>query len=206
VPTLLDAYRRGIFPWYEQGQPILWWSPATRAVLVPGREHLGRTLAKVFARKRFDLTTNRAFDRVISACAAPRAGARGTWIMPQMRAAYLRLHRLGHAHSLECWHQGELVGGLYGIQVGGIFCGESMFSSMANASKAAFVALSRTLARAGFDLIDCQVPNPHLQSLGVVALSRGQFILRLEASRDKMFPWPASDDFAATAAMLGSKP
>jgi len=206
APTLLDAYRHGVFPWYEQGQPILWWSPSVRAVLLPGTEHVGRTMAKVLARNDFTITADRAFDQVIDACAAPRAGARGTWITPAMKGAYRRLHRLGHAHSLECWHRGELAGGLYGVHIGSCFCGESMFSCEPNAAKVAFITLSRTLAQRGFTLIDCQVPNSHLDTLGVVTMPRQEFIARLGDSRDTKLPWPGDDDFARTCAMLGSKP
>ena len=175
-------------------------------MLTPGEEHCSRSMTKVFGRESLRFTSDLVFDEVVTACAAPRDGARGTWITPQMRTAYQRLHRQCHALSLECWQGGELVGGLYGVQAGGFFCGESMFSRRANASKAAFVVLSRTLARGSFDLIDCQIPNPHLQSLGVRPLPREQFLRHLVASRDKKVAWPHSDDFATTAAMLGSKP
>lgn len=203
--TLLDAYRQGIFPWYEQGQPILWWAPSRRAVLVPGAEHVGRTMTKVLGRNDFIITADRAFDEVIDACAAPRAGARGTWITPAMKSAYRRLHRNGHAHSLECWHRGELVGGLYGVHIGSCFCGESMFSREPNAAKAAFITLSQTLARRGFALIDCQVPHPHLDTLGVATILRQDFLAQLTDLRDKKIAWPTDDDFAATCTMLGSK-
>ncbi len=204
VETLLDAYRRGIFPWYEQGQPLLWWSPATRALLRPGDEHVGRTMAKSLARGSFQITTDRVFGEVIEACAAPRQRASGTWITPAMVAAYQRLHRAGFAHSLECWRDSKLVGGLYGIQVGGLFCGESMFSLEPNASKTAFIALSRTLARHGFSMIDCQIPNPHLASLGVQAVSREEFLAVLANHRDDTLAWPCENDFTASLTVLVS--
>ncbi len=198
VPTLLAAYRRGIFPWYETGQPILWWSPSRRAVLLPGSAHVSRSMRKLLARGEFRLTTNRAFDTVIEACAAPRPDAAGTWITPQMQAAYSALHRAGYAHSLEVWRDGQLVGGLYGVQVGAVFCGESMYSRASNASKVAFLGLSAGLNRCGFDLIDCQVPNPHLISLGVTSMPRDLFLEKLARGADKKLDWPESEQFAAS--------
>lgn len=202
--TLVDAYRNGIFPWYEEGQPILWWSPASRAVLVPGAEHTGRTMAKVLARGTFQITTDCAFEHVVTACAGSRRGASGTWITAAMIDAYGRLHRDGVAHSLECWQNGELVGGLYGLQIGALFCGESMFSRVANASKVAFIVLSRTLARHGFALIDCQIPNPHLTSLGVTTLPRCEFLHQLHRYRDERCTWPDNDDFAENLTVVVS--
>ncbi|MCK9563965.1 MAG: leucyl/phenylalanyl-tRNA--protein transferase [Bacteroidales bacterium] len=204
VDTLVDAYRHGIFPWYEEGQPILWWSPASRAVLRPGSEHTGRTMAKVLARDTFRLTTNHAFEQVVAACSGSRRGAAGTWITAAMIDAYQHLHRVGIAHSLECWRGGKLVGGLYGLRIGGLFCGESMFSHVPNASKAAFIALSRTLARRGFALIDCQIPNPHLDSLGVATLPRRAFLTLLNKHRDEKHAWPDDDDFAAALTVVVS--
>lgn len=199
VTTLLAAYRRGIFPWYEAGQPILWWSPAERAVLTPGEAHISRSMRKLMTRGEFRVTTNRAFGTVIHACAAPRAGARGTWITPDMKKGYCALHRRGHAHSLEVWRDGLLAGGLYGVQIGAAFCGESMFSRVSNASKLVFIALSTALARRGFHMIDCQIPNPHLNSLGVTAIPRRVFLERLAKARDKQLDWPESEEFAAAA-------
>ena len=201
----MDAYRHGIFPWYEQGQPILWWSPSVRAVLVPGQERITRSMGKILARQAFSFTTDSAFEKVIAACAGPRRGADGTWITMTMERAYCRLHRLGHAHSLECWQEEKLVGGLYGVQVGAVFCGESMFSHVSNASKAAFIVLSQTLARQNFALIDCQVPNKHLQSLGVQPQPRDTFLDTLAAKSPIPLPWPTSTEFARTSAMLGSQ-
>lgn len=203
--TLINAYSRGIFPWYEQGQPILWWSPSVRAALTPGHEYITRSMAKILAKGQFSVTTDTAFEQVIAACAGPRRGTSGTWITPAMEQAYCRLHRLSHAHSVECWQNEKLVGGLYGLQVGRIFCGESMFSRTSNASKVAFILLSQTLVRQGFVLIDCQVPNSHLQSLGVQALQRETFLSLLAIHKNTALSWPASNEFARTSAMLGSQ-
>lgn len=198
----MDAYSRGIFPWYEQGQPVLWWSPSHRAVLAPGQEHIARSLRKRLRQGGFTFTTDRAFERVISACASPRPYASGTWITPAMIRAYTRLHQLGHAHSLECWLDDELVGGLYGIQVGGLFCGESMFSTRDNASKAAFIVLARTLFQSGFGLIDCQLDNPHLASLGAGTVPRSDFLGSLSLLKSQRVPWPDQSVFDTTSAML----
>lgn len=193
--TLLLAYGQGIFPWFEEGQPVLWWSPSERAVLVPGKAHISQSLRKAMRRGSFTLTTNQAFADVIAACAAPRPKARGTWITPAMERAYLDLHRLGHAHSVECWQQGQLVGGLYGVQRGAVFCGESMFSRASNASKIAFAALSHCLAEQGFALIDCQLENPHLTSLGVGLISRQKFLELLAKNRSNPLNWPENEAF-----------
>ena len=168
---LLGAYRRGIFPWYSEGQPILWWSPDPRAVLWPEALRISRTLRRTLRRETFSMTVNSAFDRVVRACASLRRGQDGTWITPDMAVAYGRLHRMGHAHSIECWHDAGLAGGLYGIAIGGVFFGESMFSRVSDASKAALAHLC-TL---GFELIDCQIPNPHLARLGAVEMDRRRF-------------------------------
>ena len=172
---LLDAYRRGIFPWYGEGQPILWWAPDPRSVLVPGRLAISRSLGKNLRRRPFRVTADRAFAAVIDACAAPRAGQQGTWITQPMRDAYIDLHRRGHAHSVECWQNDRLVGGLYGIGVGCAFFGESMFSRKSDASKIALVALARALWGWGYGLIDCQVHSAHLASLGAETIERAQF-------------------------------
>jgi leucyl/phenylalanyl-tRNA---protein transferase len=194
---LLTAYRNGIFPWFEEGQPVLWWSPSERAILIPGREHVSRSLGKLLRKNPFHITTNQAFEEVIACCAAPRHYARSTWITTPMQLAYSNLHRLGKAHSVECWLEGQLVGGLYGVQVGGIFCGESMFSRVDNASKVAFIALSRALQRADFRMIDCQMENPHLTRLGVDITSRRYFLQRLEKDGDLPLHWPGSHYFQA---------
>lgn len=177
--TLLDAYRRGVFPWYSVGQPILWWSPDPRAVFYPAEFHVSRSLARTFRRGRYEVTVDRDFAGVVRGCAAPRRSGEGTWITAQMFAAYTALHALGHAHSFECRHDGELVGGMYGVAIGRVFFGESMFSRMADASKLALATACRLLAGWGYELVDCQVANPHLASLGAVLLPRARFVAAL---------------------------
>jgi leucyl/phenylalanyl-tRNA---protein transferase len=172
---LLAAYRRGIFPWYSPGQPVLWWSPDPRAVLFPEEFHCTRSLARTLRNGGFTQTIDRDFAAVIDGCAAPRAGNPGTWITPDMRAAYLELHRLQHAHSIETWRDGSLVGGLYGVRLGGVFFGESMFSRERDASKAALACLVATCRRNSLVVIDCQLPSRHLASLGSRAIPRSQF-------------------------------
>src|SRR5262245_53766187 len=163
---LLDAYRRGIFPWYSEGDPILWWSPDPRMVLFPDELRVTRSLAKPLRTKPHEVRFDTAFTAVMRGCAAPRPGQGGTWIGPEMRAAYRRLHDLGYAHSAETWIDGELAGGLYGVALGGAFFGESMFTRTRDASKMALVGLVRRLAAEGFGLIDCQMHTAHLESLG----------------------------------------
>ena len=188
--TLLNAYREGIFPWYEEGQPILWWSPSHRSILRPGDLHISRSLDKTIRQGKFRITTDQRFESVIENCAAPRAKSHGTWITPEMQYAYIQLHQLNHAHSLEVWLGDELVGGLYGIAVGGVFCGESMFSNVPDASKIALVALSGTLFSEGFELIDCQLPNPHLENMGAVEIPRSEFLKKLYQWRNQSVIWP----------------
>lgn len=177
--TLLAAYRQGIFPWYSPGQPLLWWSPDPRAVFFPDRLHVSRSLARTLRRGLFEFSFDRDFAGVVDGCASPRGDGGGTWIDAAMRAAYLRLHALGHCHSIECWHDGALVGGVYGVAIGRVFFGESMFSRMNDASKAALATLCRHLVAWGFELFDCQVGNPHLSSMGAVDLPREEFTARL---------------------------
>ncbi|TQV73546.1 leucyl/phenylalanyl-tRNA--protein transferase [Exilibacterium tricleocarpae] len=175
---LLYAYRRGIFPWYEEGQPILWWSPSPRMVIFPHQLHIARSLRKILRRGRFTVTADTAFERVIEACAGTRRHAgsdEGTWITAAMQRAYCELHRLGHAHSVEVWLDSKLVGGLYGIALGQVFFGESMFSLERDASKVAFVHLVQQLGDWGFQLVDCQVASDHLSSLGAGEISRQRF-------------------------------
>lgn len=188
--TLLRAYRQGIFPWYSQGQPILWWSPDPRCTLAPERMKISRRLARTLKKGLFAITVNRAFDQVVAGCAAPRAGATGTWITPDMARAYAAMHRLGYGVSVECWRDGALVGGLYGLAVGKVFFGESMFSRATDASKAALAHLAQTLAQRGFRLIDCQVDTPHLRSLGAEPMPRERFarLLRRHCP-DPPAPW-----------------
>jgi len=176
---ILAAYRHGCYPWYQQGQPILWWSPDPRFVLLPDELHISRSLGKVLRRQIFEVSYDKAFDRVIDACAGPRSYADGTWITDAMRQAYQQLHRLGHAHSAEVWQAGELVGGLYGLCIGQVFFGESMFSHVDNASKTAFAHLVPDLKRWGIRLIDCQMQTRHLASFGGRAIDRQTFAEQL---------------------------
>ncbi len=172
---LIAAYRRGIFPWYSPGQPVLWWSPDPRAVLFPEEFHCTRSLAKTLRNGGFTCSLDRDFAAVIDGCAAPRAASPGTWITSEMRAAYLELHRLGVAHSCEVWRGGELAGGLYGVRLGGVFFGESMFSRERDASKAALAHLVAVCQRNSLAVIDCQLPSRHLESLGSRSIPRTQF-------------------------------
>lgn len=174
-PWLLAAYRRGIFPWFSAGEPILWWSPDPRLVLLPERVHISHSLRKTLRRRRFEVRVDTAFALVLRGCAAPRAPANGTWITPAMQAAYLRMHELGHAHSVECWREGKLVGGLYGIAIGRVFFGESMFSRETDASKVALAHLARLLADRAYGMIDCQMTTSHLQSMGACEMPRAAF-------------------------------
>lgn len=169
---LLRAYRRGIFPWYSAGQPVLWWSPAPRCVIFPGQVHLSRRTRRRYNSGIYQLSADTAFEAVITACAEPRSYESGTWITPEMRQAYTRLHHLGFAHSVEVWGDGGLCGGIYGLAIGSAFFGESMFSRSPDASKIALVALCRQLAEWGYGLLDCQVGNPHLFRMGAVEISR----------------------------------
>lgn len=177
---LLAAYRRGIFPWFADGQPILWWSPDPRLVLFPDEIRVRRSLAKRLRNAGFHITADRDFAAVIEACATTRAAAEGTWITAPMQAAYHRLHQLGYAHSIEVWQAERLVGGLYGVALGRMFFGESMFSLERDASKVALVHLARHLQARGGGLIDCQMHTPHLVSLGARDIARADFIDYLE--------------------------
>ena len=183
---LLCAYRRGIFPWFGEGQPILWWSPDPRAVLWPEALHVSRSLRRTQRRATFTISADTAFDRVVRECAASRPGREDTWITRDMASAYGLLHRAGHAHSIECWHGAELAGGLYGVAIGRVFFGESMFSRAADASK---IALAH-LCTLGFGLIDCQIPNAHLARLGAVQVSRRRFLALLDALCEQPAPHP----------------
>ncbi|MHB1950861.1 MAG: leucyl/phenylalanyl-tRNA--protein transferase [Acidiferrobacteraceae bacterium] len=195
---LLAAYRSGIFPWYNPGQPILWWSPDPRAVLFPDRLHISRSLRKTLRSGRYSVTFDTAFTDVIEACAgAPRLRGTGTWITGEMQHAYSRLHRLGYAHSVETWAGGRLAGGLYGVALGRAFFGESMFSLAPDASKVALVQLVTQLRAWGYRMIDCQMHSPHLTSLGASDLSRDEFLLLLEDCLAEPTPpgrWPAQPD------------
>jgi leucyl/phenylalanyl-tRNA---protein transferase len=175
APRLLAAYRRGIFPWYSTGQPVLWWSPDPREVLLPGEFRCSRSLAKTLRNRGFEVTFDRNFAAVVDACAARRDHSAGTWITPEMRAAYCELHARGRAHSVEVSFGGALVGGLYGVLMGQVFFGESMFSRERDASKVALARLVERALVAGLQLIDCQLPTPHLRSLGSRPMPRTEF-------------------------------
>ncbi|MFI8482772.1 leucyl/phenylalanyl-tRNA--protein transferase [Pseudomonas sp. NPDC078700] len=172
---LIKAYRHGCFPWFSDGQPVLWWSPDPRTVLFPDELHISRSLSKVLRQGRYRVTFDQDFAAVITACSEPRAYADDTWITGAMRNAYLELHKRGLAHSVEVWQDQQLVGGLYGLAMGQLFFGESMFSRADNASKVGFVTLVEHLKAAGFVMIDCQMPTNHLHSFGARAISRQQF-------------------------------
>jgi leucyl/phenylalanyl-tRNA---protein transferase len=179
---LLLAYGSGIFPWYSEGEPLLWWSPDPRMVMFPDSFHCARSLRRVVNKGVFEVTLNRAFPEVIEACSGtPRPGQDGTWITSEMEAAYVGLHEAGYAMSIECWAEGKLAGGLYGIALGGCFFGESMFSHQANASKVAMHALIVSAKAWGIPFIDCQVANPHLASLGAQEIGRREFMKHLDA-------------------------
>ncbi len=176
---LLQAYRQGIFPWFSDDQPILWWSPDPRAVAYPSEIKISRSLKKTLRKNLFQIKFDTHFKEVIEACAAPRTNADGTWLTDEMQNAYLTLFKLGHAHSIEVWQNDELVGGLYGIAMGRVFFGESMFSRVTDASKIAFVHLAKILQEWNYALIDCQVTSEHMSSLGAVEIPRHVFIRHL---------------------------
>jgi leucyl/phenylalanyl-tRNA---protein transferase len=173
---LIEAYRRGIFPWYSQGEPVLWWSPDPREVLFPAEMHISRSLRRCIDRAQYRVTEDQAFAAVMQGCASSDDRADGTWISPAMQAAYLALHELGVAHSIEVWLGSELAGGLYGLRSGRVFCGESMFSRHDNASKVALAWLAGHCAPRGITLIDCQMPSAHLRSLGSRPIPRQEFV------------------------------
>ena len=183
---LVAAYRRGIFPWYEDPEPILWWSPAPRTVLFPNKIHISRSLQKRLRKGDYRVTYDQSFKAVMDHCAqVPRAGQQGTWIGDPMIAAYTELYERGVAHSVEVWRDQQLVGGLYGLAIGGVFFGESMFSLASDASKVAFVWLAEHLLSSGGALIDCQVANPHLFSMGAEEIDREAFITLLNLNIDR---------------------
>jgi leucyl/phenylalanyl-tRNA--protein transferase len=179
VPRLVQAYENGIFPWYSDDQPVLWWSPDPRMVLVPSELKIPRSLKKRLAKRDYEVRADTAFEEVIRACAAPRPGHDGTWITGEMIEAYTRLHRAGHAHSVETWIDGQLAGGLYGISLGHMYYGESMFTRAPDASKIALVHLVRHLERRGCGLIDCQMKTDHLARFGAREIPRAEFVRRL---------------------------
>ena len=189
IDRLLLAYKNGIFPWYSEGEPVLWWSPNPRCVIFPEQIHISKSLQKTLKKNdfsaTFDITFDTAFEEVIDACSSVRIGQSAeeqnqTWITGEMKDAYINLHIAGHAHSVECWQGKKLVGGMYGIAIGQCFFGESMFSRVSNASKVALIALAKFCQQNDFKLIDCQVSSPHLFTLGAVEIPRQQFLALLE--------------------------
>jgi len=182
--TLLAAYARGIFPWYAEGQPVLWWSPDPRMVLFPAEFHCSKRLARRMRQDIYAVSFDEAFDDVMTSCAdLPRKGENGTWILPEMKAAYSRMHRLGHGHSVEVWEQGALVGGLYGLLLNRVFFAESMFSCRIDASKMALAALCERALQQKWKLIDCQFHTDHLESLGGREIARDVFLHIIETDR-----------------------
>jgi leucyl/phenylalanyl-tRNA---protein transferase len=181
---LTHAYRHGVFPWYSSEQPILWWAPDPRAVLLPAEFRISRSLARSIRNRGYVTRIDTAFNSVVEACAGPRRGGAGTWITDEMREAYVELHRRGLAHSIEVWHEDRLVGGLYGVAMGRVFFGESMFTRERDGSKVALARLTQECLRLDVALIDCQLPSPHLASLGSRDLVRGEFEEQLAALVD----------------------
>ena len=191
IERLLDAYQRGIFPWFNEGQPILWWSPDPRCVLEPSEIKISRSLKKRIRKNEYRVTYNKAFIEVLEGCAGIRNGIEDTWITNDIKFAYVQLFEKGYAHSIECWQDDKLVGGLYGLALGKVFFGESMFSHATDASKVALVHLAQQLQQKEFRLIDCQVHSKHLQSLGAKPIHRDMFIQILEnyCSMDTTTNW-----------------
>ncbi|MEM6817863.1 MAG: leucyl/phenylalanyl-tRNA--protein transferase [Pseudomonadota bacterium] len=196
---LLSGYQTGVFPWYSSGQPILWWSPDPRTVLIPDRFHLSRSLKKSIRRHAWRISVNAAFEAVVIGCAEPRASESETWITEDMREAYCRLHKLGWAHSVEVWIGDDLVGGIYGVAIDRLFCGESMFMRRTNASKIALFALCRLLSEAGFAMLDCQMHTPHLESLGAREIPRDDYLEGLLKFASNLKVWrPAHTSMMAS--------
>ena len=201
APHLIAAYRAGIFPWYSAGEPVKWWCPDPRFVMRPADFRLTDSLRKTMRKKGWQVTFDQQFETVMRRCAeVPRPGQDGTWITEEMIAAYVELHRRGHAHSVEVSWQGELVGGLYGVAIGRIFHGESMFHTRSDASKVGFAALVGRLRTAGFQLIDCQMPTAHLASLGAAPIRRAEFLATLARERDQA---PAAHAWVSPLALAG---
>lgn len=201
---LINAYRQGIFPWFNEDDPILWWSPDPRCILLPEHCIISKSLRKKILKMEFKLTLDQAFESVVRACAAPRKQQQETWISEQMIFAYHRLFKMGVAHSVEVWKDEQLVGGLYGLSIGSLFFGESMFSRANDASKIAFVYLCKQLKHWNFTFIDCQVPSEHLHSLGAQLISRQKFLslLRKHIDDPQPHPWTfsiAENDFRKTS-------
>ena len=206
LDRLLSAYRSGIFPWYEEDSPILWWSPDPRMALFPEEFHCSRRLLRTLKSDAFQVTVDTAFAQVIRECARiRRAGQRGTWITPEMQEAYIALHCAGHAHSVESWCDGALAGGLYGVHVGACFCGESMFSLVADASKVALAVLARMVPAWGITMIDCQMSTPHLHRLGGRLIPRRAYLRRLRKGLDATPP-PSAWTLDTPPSVLFSSP
>ncbi|MDP2715976.1 leucyl/phenylalanyl-tRNA--protein transferase [Rheinheimera sp.] len=185
---LISAYSQAIFPWFSESDPLLWWSPSQRAIFAPDTLKLNRTLKKQLKRYQLHFSVNTAFAQVMAHCAAPRAKQPGTWILPEMQQAYQQLHLQGHAHSIEVWQQDTLVGGLYGVLVGNLFCGESMFNLLPDTAKLALVALQYHLQQVAPGWIDCQMPNPFLLQLGAQSLPRADYVSLLHRSAAQQIP------------------
>jgi len=191
---LLAGYRRGIFPWYSRGEPILWWSPDPRTVLLPHDIRISQSLRKTLRKHQYEIRLDHAFSKVVSACASPRRPGGGTWITEEMQQAYRTLHEAGHAHSVETWRAGRLIGGLYGVALGRVFFGESMFSRENDASKIALVHLARYLEQRGFAVIDCQMTTQHLLTMGAIEIPRAEFcgnLARWTSEGDPPGKWPS---------------
>ena len=205
---MLTAYRQGIFPWYEEGGPVLWWSPDPRMVFDLAHHQLPRRLVRHLRHSSWRLTCDRAFDEVIRACAGPREGQTGTWITPAMIKAFEHLHQMGWAHSIEVWDQRQLIGGVYGLVAGRIFCAESKFHRKTNASKVALAGLFQTLRDASFELVDAQVHNPHLVRLGAVDMSRKAFLNRLKRGLENSggHPRQRAGDWSDIEHVVGEMP
>jgi len=192
--TLFNAYRQGIFPWYQDDDPILWWSPATRCVIEPKTLNISSRLRRLLRQQPYQIKTDSAFNAVVKACAEPR-GDGGTWITEEMIDSYTALHDQGQAHCVEVWDGSDLVGGIYGVHVGGIFCGESMFSRVDNGSKIAIAHLCQWMVAEGLEILDCQLVNPHLLSLGAISMPRADFLARLHSIRDREHQWWLTDSY-----------
>lgn len=205
VARLIDAYRRGIFPWFSEGDPVLWWSPDPRMVLRTDSVHVSRSLRRRLRRGDYEVSFDRAFGDVLQACAAPRRAESGTWLVTSMIRAYERLHRAGVAHSIEVWMKGELAGGLYGVALGRMFFGESMFTRQTDASKMAIVTLTLQLARWDVPLIDCQMRTEHLASLGAVEVPRRDFVRTVDhlVSQRPITEWQLDDDLLVRPGGVG---
>jgi leucyl/phenylalanyl-tRNA--protein transferase len=199
MKRLVEAYRCGIFPWFNEGDPILWWSPDPRTVLRPSEVHVSHSLKKRLKKPSYFITLDRAFSRVLDGCAAPRPGDSGTWLSPAMRRAYSALHNAGLAHSVEVWMDGELAGGVYGVAIGRMFFGESMFARRTDASKIGIVVLAAQLDRWAFPMIDCQLETAHLMSLGAEHLSRRKFVAEISRLVNEPAPsWLLDVDLAGS--------